>query len=205
MKNTRTTPLLRSLGVIVLALASVPPAGAQAPAAPSKPADSKETPAAPSKPSDAKLERIHRNNRRKAEEMMAHDSREVPGREMAELEKTYQTANKNTRSPEAIAALKTVIEKWPKTNRAGCAALYLGRWTSGDEQEKYLRLAISDYSKCYYLDGTSVGAYARLILGAQLQQAHKNTEANKLFAEIRKDYAEAEDHSNRLIVDLIPK
>jgi hypothetical protein len=190
--KTHITPVLRLAGAIVLALATALPSMAQAPAAPSK-------------PSDAKLERIHRNNRRKAEEMMARDSRVVSGREMGELEKTYQIANKNTRSPEAIAALKTVIEKWPKTNRAGCAALYLGRWTAGDEQEKYLRLSITEYSKCYYLDGTSVGAYARLILGVRLKQAGKEAEAKTLFEEIRKDYADAEEHTDKLIVDLIPQ
>src|SRR5688572_21936095 len=58
--------------------------------------------------SDAKLERIHRSNKRKAEEMMAKDSRVVSQRDMAELEQTYQIANRNTRSPEAIEALKKV-------------------------------------------------------------------------------------------------
>ena len=159
----------------------------------------------PKKISEAKLERIHRNNRRNAEEMMARDSRVVSAREMSELEQTYQIANRNTRSPEAMEALKKVLEKWPKTNRAGCAALYLGRWSQGEEQERYLKLAIDQYSKSYYLDGTSVGGFARFILGQIYKQAGKEADAKKLFDEIRKDYAEAEDHSDALLVEQLPK
>jgi hypothetical protein len=162
-------------------------------------------PAEPKKISEAKLERIHRNNRRNAEEMMARDSRVVSPREMSELEQTYQIANRSTRSPEAMEALKKVLEKWPKTNRAGCAALYLGRWSQGREQERYLNLAIDQYSQCYYLDGTSVGGFARFVLGQIYKQAGKETKATKLFDEIRKDYAEAEDHSDRLLVEQLPK
>ena len=155
--------------------------------------------------SDRKLEQIHRNNKRKAEEVMARDSRLYSGKEMAELEQTYQIANRAPRSPEAIEALKKVVEKFEKSNRAGCAALYLGRWTKDDEQEKYLNLAIEKYSKSYYLDGTSVGGYARFILGHVYQQANKNVQAKKLFEEVRKDYADAQDHSGALLVEKLPK
>ena len=159
----------------------------------------------PASISDRKLEQIHRNNKRKAEEMMARDSRLYSGKEMSDLEQTYQIGNRTPRSPKAIEALKKVIEKFEKANRAGCAALYLGRWTKGEEQEKYLKLAIEKYSKSYYLDGTSVGGYARLILGSIYQQAGKTAEAQKLFDEVRKDYADAQDHTGELIVANLPK
>ena len=159
----------------------------------------------PSKISPQKLEQIQRNNKRKATEMMAKDSRIYSQKEMADLEQTYQIANQNTRSPEAIEALKKVIEKYEKSNRAGCAALYLGRWTQGDEQEKYLQLAIDKYSDCYFLDGTSVGGYARFILGHLYLQANKKTAAGKLFDEIRKKYEDAEDHSGNLLITKLPE
>ena len=155
--------------------------------------------------SDQKLEQIRRKNKREAEEVMSRDSRLYSGKEMTELEQAYQIANRAPRSPEAIAALKKVVEKFEKSNRAGCAALYLGRWTKDDEQEKYLNLAIDKYSKSYYLDGTSVGGYARFILGHVYQQANKNVKAKKLFEEIRKDYADAQDHSGALLVEKLPK
>lgn len=194
MKPTPASAVVRcgiSMAIIVAALSPV-----WAPA---------QQPAEPKKISDAKLERIHRNNKRKAEEMMARDSRVVSARDMSDLEQTYQIANRNSRSPEAIEALKKVLEKYPKSNRAGCAALYLGRWTQGEDREKYLKLAIDQYSKSYYLDGTSVGGSARLILGHLYKQAGKEVEANKLFEEIRKDYADAQGHLGELIVEQLPK
>jgi tetratricopeptide (TPR) repeat protein len=159
----------------------------------------------PAAVSEQKLEQIHRKNRRNAEEAMAKDSRIYSPKEMADLEQTYQIANKNTRSPEAIEALKKVVTTYEKSNRAGCAALYLGRWTQGDEQEKYLELAIEKYSKAYYLDGTSVGGYARFILGHLYERSNKKTKAKKLFDEIRKDYDDATDHSGKLLVTQLPK
>jgi tetratricopeptide (TPR) repeat protein len=159
----------------------------------------------PADVSEQRLEQIHRKNRRNAEEAMSRDSRMYSPKEMADLEQTYQIANRNTRSPEAIEALKKVVTTYEKSNRAGCAALYLGRWTKGDEQEKYLELAIEKYSKSYYLDGTSVGGYARFILGHLYEQANKKTKAKKLFEEIRKSYDDATDHSGKLLIAQLPK
>jgi hypothetical protein len=188
--NLTSTSLLLAGAILLSAIAS--PAIAQ------KPKD-------PPKISEQKLEQIQRNNKRKAQEMMARDSRLYSNKEMADLEQTYQIANQNTRSPEAIEALKKVVEKYPKSNRAGCAALYLGRWTQGDEQEKYLKLAIEKYSDSYYLDGTSVGGYARFLLGHLYNQTNKKTAAKKLFDEIRKDYEDAETHNGTLLITQLPE
>jgi hypothetical protein len=190
--NTKPHPV-RLLAVV---LAAAPVASAQQPSTPASPPPSPPPPGAPvgAKISDHKLEQIHRNNRRRAEEMMARDSRLYSPKEMTDLEQTYQIANKNTHSPEAMEALKKVVEKYEKSNRAGCAALYLGQWSKGNDQEKYLKLAIEKYSKCYYLDGASVGGFARLMLGSVYQHAGALPWARKVFDEIRKDYADAEDH-----------
>ena len=98
-----------------------------------------------------------------------------------------------------------MVEKFPKSNRAGCAALYLGRYLKGDEQEKYLELAIEKFSDCYYGDGTNVGGYARFILGSMRHQAGKQSAAKKLFGELRKDYADTTDHGGRLVVESLPE
>ena len=109
------------------------------------------------------------------------------------------------KTPEEIEALKTVVEKYPKSNRAGCAALYLGRWTTGDDQEKYLKLAIEKYSDAYYLDGTSVGGFARFLLGHLYNQQNKKVAAKKLFEEVRKNYEDAETHSGTLLITQLPE
>lgn len=156
--------------------------------------------------SESKLERLREANKRKAREQMARDSKEYKRDEFAALEELYQKGNANPRTPENQATLKEVVEKYPKSNRAGCAALYIGQFSRDPkESEKYLELAIKDYSQCYYLNGTSVGGFARLLLGSREKQAGHDTKAKKLFDEIRKDYATATSHNGKLIVEAIPQ
>jgi hypothetical protein len=171
----------------------------QPPAAAAKPRE----PEAPASPE--KLERIREKNAREAREKMAADSKTYQGDKYAELETLYQKGNANPRTPDNQVFLKEVLEKFPKSNRAGCAALYLGRYTKGREQEEYLKLAIEKYSDCYYGDGTNVGGYARFVLGMMEHQAGKQTAAKKLFEALRKDYAKTTDHGGRLVVDSLPK
>jgi hypothetical protein len=155
--------------------------------------------------SAAQLERIKEKNVREAREKMAADSKEYRRGEFTELEELYQKGNANPRTAENQVFLKQVLEKFPKSNRAGCAALYLGRYTKGDEQEKYLEMAIEKFSDCYYGDGTNVGGYARFVLGMMRHQAGKQSAAKKLFEELRKDYADTTDHGGRLVVENLPK
>jgi len=152
-----------------------------------------------------KLERIREKNVRQAREKMGADSKEYRRDEFTELEELYQKGNANPRTPENQVFLKQVVEKFTKSNRAGCAALYLGRYTKGDEQEKYLELAIDKFSDCYYGDGTNVGGYARFVFGMIQHQAGKQSAAKKLFEELRKDYADTTDHGGRLVVESLPK
>ena len=160
----------------------------------------KDAPASP-----AQLERIREKNVRQAREKMGADSKEYRRDEFRELEELYQKGNANPRTPENQVFLKQVVEKFPKFNRAGCAALYLGRYSKGGEQEKYLELAIEKFSDCYYGDGTNVGGYARFVLGMIQHQAGKQSAAKKLFEELRNDYADTTDHGGRLVVENLPK
>ncbi len=180
--------------LFVMALATLHPTAASA-----KPKE-KDAPV-----SAAQLERIREKNVRKAREKMAADSKEYRRDDYTRLEELYQKGNANPRTPENQVFLKQVVEKFPKSNRAGCAALYLGRYTKGDEQEKYLELAIEKFSDCYYGDGTNVGGYARFILGMMKHQAGKQSAAKKLFEELRKDYADTTDHGGRMVVESLPE
>jgi hypothetical protein len=97
-------------------------------------------------------------------ERFEQDRQTYTPEQLKEIEALYQTANKQWQSPEAKSALKVLIEKYPKANRTGCAILYLGQMTSGQEQENYLKKAIEKYGNCFYGNGVQVGAYARLYL-----------------------------------------
>ena len=102
--------------------------------------------------------------RRKFNQRYQQDLEKYTQEQMGELEELYQVANKNWGSDEAKKNLKTILEKFPGTNRTGCGLLYLGQISEGEEQEKYLKIAIQDYSDCFYGDGVQVGAYARYYL-----------------------------------------
>jgi len=88
----------------------------------------------------------------------AEDRKNYSTEQLREIENLYQVANKLWKTPEAKTSLKVLIEKYPKSNRTGCAVQYMGQMSSGEEKEKYLKLAIKDFSDCYYGNGVQVGA-----------------------------------------------
>lgn len=124
--------------------------------------------------------------------------------ELREIESLYQMANSQWNTPEAKESLKTLIEKYPKANRTGCAVQYMGQMSTGKDREKYLKLAIEQFGDCFYGSGVQVGAYARLYLGYYYKELGKQKDAKALFDEIRKDYPDAINHKGRRLVDNLP-
>ena len=135
----------------------------------------------------------------------AEDRQTYSAEQLREIETLYQSANKELSNPEAKAALKTLIEKYPKANRTVCAVQYMGQMSKGKEKEEYLLLAIKDFGDCYYGSGVQVGAYARLYLGHYYKGEGKEKQAKALFDEIRKDYPDAVNHKGKKLVDNLPK
>lgn len=135
----------------------------------------------------------------------AEDRKNYTVEQLREIESLYQVANQKFNTPEAKESLKTLIEKYPKANRTGCAVQYMGQMCSGEEREKYLKLAIKDFGDCFYGSGVQVGAYARFYLASHYKQKGMEKEAQALFDEIRKDYPDAVSHKGRRIVDGLPK
>lgn len=118
-----------------------------------------------------------------------------------EIEKLYQSANKDLAAPEAKEALKRVVDNYPKSNRAGCAVQYLGQMSEGEERERYFLLAIKEHGACCYGSGVQVGAYARYYLGHHYLRSGREKEAKTLFAEIRKEFPDAVNHQGRRLAD----
>ncbi|MFA7172019.1 MAG: tetratricopeptide repeat protein [Kiritimatiellia bacterium] len=125
--------------------------------------------------------------------------------QLREIESLYQSANKDLRSPEAKEALKSLIEKYPKANRTGCAVQYMGQMSSSEEKESYLKLAIKDFGDCYYGSGVQVGAYARLYLAYYYKETGRAKEAQALFDEIRTNFPDAVNHKGKLLINMLPK
>jgi tetratricopeptide (TPR) repeat protein len=132
------------------------------------------------------------------------DRRTYSDEQLREIEVLYQSANKDLRSPEAKMALKSLIEKYPKANRTGCAVQYMGQMSSGEERERYLKLAIKDFGDCFYGSGVQVGAYARYYLGFHYKETGRVKEAEALFDEIKENYPEAVTHKGKRLVDVLP-
>lgn len=140
-----------------------------------------------------------------AQQRMRRDSTTYSMAQRREIETLYQVANEKWRTPEAKESLEVLVKKYGKANRTGCAVLYLGQMSKGEEQIAYLKQAIADFSDCYYGNGVQVGAYARLLLGQVYQEAGKTAEAKALFDEIRKSFPHAIDHKGEPIVPRLPE
>ncbi len=143
--------------------------------------------------------------RERARKRFLEDRKIYSSEELREIERLYQVANKKWKSPEARESLKLLIEKYPKANRTGCAIMYLGQMSSGQERETYLKLAIKDFSDCYYGSGVQVGAYARLYLADYYSKIGKDDEAQLLYKEIRTHYPDAINHRGKPLSEIIPK
>jgi outer membrane murein-binding lipoprotein Lpp len=123
--------------------------------------------------------------------------------EIREIEQLYQVANRKWQSEEGKESLKKLIAKFDKANRTGCAMLYLGQMSEGDEQIQYLTKAIQDYSDCYYGDGVQVGAFARFVLAEQYKAANQADKADKIVGELKQQYGDAVDHRGRPLLATI--
>ncbi len=123
--------------------------------------------------------------------------------QLGEIESLYQVANKKWRTQEAKDSLKKMLEKYDKANRTGCALLYMGQMSSGDEKEAYLLRAIEGHGDCYYGDGVNVGAYARLHLAGYYKGIQKTDQAVKLWKQILTKYPNAIDHKGYRLRDTV--
>lgn len=143
--------------------------------------------------------------RAKAQQRMKQDLAIYSEKDLRDLEALYQSANRNLRAPEAPGILQQVISKYPKSNRAGSAVLYLAQMTSGDERERYLKQAIADHSDTWYGDGVQVGAFARAQLAAFYSAHGRPAEAAALAQEVADRFPGAVDHNGRPLVDTLRK
>ena len=134
---------------------------------------------------------------------MQEDRKNYNGK-VQEIESAYQAAGKQADPVKKKESLQALISKYPKANRSGCAMLYLGQASEGKEKEAFLLRAIEEYGNCWYGDGVQVGAYARFYLAHYYKNEGKTVEAEKLFAELRKDYPDAIDHRGRLLSESLP-
>jgi hypothetical protein len=143
--------------------------------------------------------------RRQFDERMKRDVQVFTEDQLKEVENLYQVGNRNWNTPEARTSLEQVVAKYSSANRAGCALLYLGQWSEGEQREAYLKEAIERHGDCWYGDGVQVGAMGRYWLGMYYRQLGQSEKANQLFQQIRTEYPDAINHQGVTLVDLIAR
>ncbi len=154
-------------------------------------------------PSKADMGEISEMQKAAARDRMYEDQDIYSRDELREIETLYQVANKKWRSEEGKDSLKELISKYSSANRTGCALLYLGQQSTGDEQVEYLQRAIDDFSDCFYGDGVQVGAYARFVLFHRYKRDGENEKAAKLADEIKTLYPDSISHRKQSLVALL--
>jgi hypothetical protein len=143
--------------------------------------------------------------RRQFDERMGQDVRVFSKEQLQEIENLYQVSNRNWNSPEARTNLVQLVTRYANANRTGCALLYLGQWSQGQEREDYLKEAIEKHSDSWYGDGVQVGAMARYWLAVHYRQLGRNEEAEQLFQQIRTEYPNAINHQGVPLADVMSK
>ena len=118
-----------------------------------------------------------------------------------DVERAYRAYSKSKEAENEH--LKTLLEKFPKANRTGCAVMYAGQRSKGADAEKWFRLAMEKHGDCMYGDGAQVGAYARFYLAKMLDREGKKEEAKALRAEILSLYPDARTHRGRKMADFL--
>jgi hypothetical protein len=130
---------------------------------------------------------------------MAKDKDTYTAQELVEIEALYGQGSIKTEAGQRAYAL--LIEGFPDSNRAGCAALYLARIAAGDDQKAKLEHVIQSYNDSWYGDGTQVGAYARTLLALQLKKDGQIDAARLLAAEVAAYTPNAVEHQGRSLVE----
>ena len=106
-----------------------------------------------------------------------------------EVEQAYQKSKKIADPSDAVSAMEELINRFPRSNRAGCCALYIARLLEpGAERSDWLKRCTNDWSGCYFLDGTSVGALARKLHADDLNAQGDSATAQTIYTKISKQF-----------------
>ena len=150
---------------------------------------------------DTKLEAL----RARAQARFRRDREVFTAQEFRDLETLYQAANRDIHAPGGMDLLLQVVSKYPKSNRAGCAILYLAQISSGSERESFLKRAIAEHGDDWYGNGVQVGALARVHLAGHYTDTNRRDEAVALAEEVRKSFPDAVDHSGGSLIEMLQR
>jgi len=139
--------------------------------------------------------------RAQAQARMRQDTRTFSREDVQKIEALYQQGNRDIRDPKAREVFLQLVSAYPKSNRTGCAVLYLAQTATGEERERYLKLAIDSHGDAWYGDGAQVGPLARAMLAQQYAATGRADEARAVALEIERSTPDAVDHTGAPLVD----
>jgi beta-lactamase regulating signal transducer with metallopeptidase domain len=142
-------------------------------------------------------------NRERASRRVAADAGFYNGEQREAIETIYQEARRKMATADKEAAYAILSERYPRSNRTGCARLFSARGSTGAVRESKLREVISESGDCFYLDGTSVGAVARVVLVKDLLAAGRKDEAAEWLNELERDFSGYLDHEGNPIEETV--
>ena len=126
--------------------------------------------------------------------------------ELADIEARYASARSATllfRRTGAEEILLDLVRRYPRSNRAGCALLDLAQISGGAHREAYLRQAIGTHDNAWFPGGVQVGALARALLAVHLAGLQRFDEAERLAAELVKEFPGSVDQSGATLDDTL--
>lgn len=151
----------------------------------------------------SRLEKLLENAKLRAHQREQADSRLFNADQLREIERLYQDAKRQNDTAGMEAGFQSLFERFPKANRSGCALILLARLKQGAEREALLHRAMAEHSDAYFLDATSVGGVARLMLAQDAIAAGRETEAQRWRAEIDANFAEELDFGAVPLMDIL--
>lgn len=141
---------------------------------------------------------------RQARELREAEKKDYSEADLSEMDTLFKTATQQWNKPEGEAALATLAEKFPKANRTGAAYLQIGQMSKDEHGEACLRIAAEKYPDAINLAGVKVGPVATFMLGMRLWNGNRKDEARAIFADLRKNCADAVGPRGNLLIDAIP-
>jgi hypothetical protein len=145
--------------------------------------------------------------RAKAKEHIEEESKVYSDVELQDIERRYRSAHDDAfpmlLKSSAVAILHHLIERYPMSNRSGCAVLDLAQLSRDEAREHYLKQAIANYSHAWCESGVQVGALARAQLAVFYAGLQRFDEAERLAAEVSVMFPGAIDSAGAPLDDLL--
>jgi len=127
--------------------------------------------------------------------------------ELTDIETRYRSAHLEgpalVRVIEGPQILRDLAQRYPRSNRAGCAVLELAQLSTGVARERYLREAIAAHSDAWFESGVQVGALARAMLALHLAALERFDDAEQVAAELVERFPGAIDQSGATLDDTL--